>query len=999
MAAMPERRLSLAEGVEAGGGMEPPPTALRRRSLRPPPPQPQRKLSMLHSIGESDGRSARSDPSSGDPSFTLPSPPNDGGGSSSERSPLGDRRQSVDDGHAGRWQGSSGRRVSVGHENAGLAGGRRVSLSSLGAADERRQSVTGLEGTGSRRMSAVAGAPPGFNPGSRRDSFSAYMEDRADRRESIAGFGDLGRISESPCSSIQTSRAPSVLPSVAVSAAGSTCHSRRMSHCGFQPQAGPSYGCLDAAFAGRFGEPGSRRMSFSRGMSISAAGGSCSRRESTAASRRGSLSFDAMSGLAALHRVQEERRWAAACTIQRCVRGKKSRANIDMWMGAVRKLRDSFIDERAVRAGVASNPMYSDANLAARDALRENETVLEALEDAWVACRNASGRPDATGLNQEEYFIMSRKIYLATKSMDGDADVSVDDVQEAAEEDWLEDSQGADELSEEALKNCWFQLADVHTESIEAVDYARWIRTVVAEMIVDRADQREFDDDDKLPVDEIDCWRADSDMLEAIRIGAGLGVKSFRSRSQRWYLEYEPSALQPSPKPKARRVSGERLPGDGTPKVPARRSSVGARQSSIAEEPPKPRHSITEQTGSGQGSIKSQHDEPQARPASAAAGSESAALPGRPPSADAAATIDAPATAPMPSRGSKAPSGPGSGRPSRPGSASLDAELADDDGGASFNASRRSTLQVEPLIPGRERENSFSRRLTVSSADDFTPGQLLRQAGAVATPPGGSRPDSSGPSPRNRRSIDSPGALVDAVLTVGAWKRHLGEVHETGSPGSSPSNSASPSFQRSGLGLDLAGAPKADPADWLRPITPREARPWSRLAAEGRPATTPGRPWSFAEQARATHGRPQRWTDAEPVRLTTELSPRTNFGSQLLEVRMACNRLVREVSAHCTKISRDTDWPVVEVDVWFGSHEVPLSMAVLYGSAAMRMSASELAARLTGCVKAGLPYAERMAVYSKLVYPIMPKERAAAHSPRPGPSLSPSFRQSVMSGI
>ena len=94
---------------------------------------------------------------------------------------------------------------------------------------------------------------------------------------------------------------------------------------------------------------------------------------------------------------------------------------------------------------------------------------------------------------------------------------------------------------------------------------------------------------------------------------------------------------------------------------------------------------------------------------------------------------------------------------------------------------------------------------------------------------------------------------------------------------------------------------------------------------------------------------------------------------------------------------------MVEVDVWFGSHEVPLSMAVLYGSAAMRMSASELAARLTGCVKAGLPYAERMAVYSKLVYPIMPKEQirdpAAAHSPRPGPSLSPSFRQSVMSGI
>ena len=68
--------------------------------------------------------------------------------------------------------------------------------------------------------------------------------------------------------------------------------------------------------------------------------------------------------------------------------------------------------------------------------------------------------------------------------------VSVGDFDEAVEEDWEADSGGADELSEEAFKSCWFQLADVQTDSIDGAEYAEWIRSMIKQMTMSAHKQK-----------------------------------------------------------------------------------------------------------------------------------------------------------------------------------------------------------------------------------------------------------------------------------------------------------------------------------------------------------------------------------------------------------------------------------------------------------------------------------------------------------------------------
>ena len=137
------------------------------------------------------------------------------------------------------------------------------------------------------------------------------------------------------------------------------------------------------------------------------------------------------------------------------------------------------MDDRALKAGAADSPLYTDTALAARDALRSTTEVEASLAAAWAACRACVGRPDATGLTQNEYKTMTRKMYLVIKLKETDAELDVADAEQAAKEDWLADSQGRDEISEEDFKRCWFELADVNTESISAAAYASFVDDVV----------------------------------------------------------------------------------------------------------------------------------------------------------------------------------------------------------------------------------------------------------------------------------------------------------------------------------------------------------------------------------------------------------------------------------------------------------------------------------------------------------------------------------------
>ena len=93
---------------------------------------------------------------------------------------------------------------------------------------------------------------------------------------------------------------------------------------------------------------------------------------------------------------------------------------------------------------------------------------------------------------------------------------------EAAEDDWVADSGGGHQLSEEAFKKCWFQLADVHCDRIDAGEYADWIREVIMEMTMSTKAQESIDEfvtPDM--IEEIEAWRWPCNFIFAEYLCAG----------------------------------------------------------------------------------------------------------------------------------------------------------------------------------------------------------------------------------------------------------------------------------------------------------------------------------------------------------------------------------------------------------------------------------------------------------------------------------------------
>jgi len=74
---------------------------------------------------------------------------------------------------------------------------------------------------------------------------------------------------------------------------------------------------------------------------------------------------------------------------------------------------------------------------------------------------------------------MSRRLYLilaATSSKHrASAMASADDWRRVAEDDFINDSAGKDYLSRADFDRCWFQLADLHTKTVDAETYAAWV--------------------------------------------------------------------------------------------------------------------------------------------------------------------------------------------------------------------------------------------------------------------------------------------------------------------------------------------------------------------------------------------------------------------------------------------------------------------------------------------------------------------------------------------
>ena len=152
--------------------------------------------------------------------------------------------------------------------------------------------------------------------------------------------------------------------------------------------------------------------------------------------------------LAELDRVPTEQREQAARCIQRCARSFKSRRMFP----SMDKLRALFMDEKAIQAGAKESKWYQPAALAIRESLRSAPEVVGALSDAWEACAAASSSPQ--GLTFPVYSVMCRKMYLAAKLEDAEGQVDPEECMEHMKEDWEEDTDGADLLTEPLFNRC-----------------------------------------------------------------------------------------------------------------------------------------------------------------------------------------------------------------------------------------------------------------------------------------------------------------------------------------------------------------------------------------------------------------------------------------------------------------------------------------------------------------------------------------------------------------
>ena len=78
----------------------------------------------------------------------------------------------------------------------------------------------------------------------------------------------------------------------------------------------------------------------------------------------------------------------------------------------------------------------------------------------------------------------------------------------------------------------WFQLADINLDTVGADEYAEWLRHTIGVITY-------FDEDLGKR-----RWRPDSDLLERVRIGAGLSNKAFREAASSLIS----AATSPSPR-------------------------------------------------------------------------------------------------------------------------------------------------------------------------------------------------------------------------------------------------------------------------------------------------------------------------------------------------------------------------------------------------------------------------------------------------------------------
>ena len=116
-----------------------------------------------------------------------------------------------------------------------------------------------------------------------------------------------------------------------------------------------------------------------------------------------------------------------------------------------------------------SAEFYTEESLLHRLSLMKHPAVRVALDKLWSAANFDDS--DAV-IDKKEYLVMHRKLALAL-----DPTVHPAEWEVAVQDDWLRDVDGMEEtgIDREKFDWCWFELADLWTESMEAETYANFL--------------------------------------------------------------------------------------------------------------------------------------------------------------------------------------------------------------------------------------------------------------------------------------------------------------------------------------------------------------------------------------------------------------------------------------------------------------------------------------------------------------------------------------------
>ena len=126
---------------------------------------------------------------------------------------------------------------------------------------------------------------------------------------------------------------------------------------------------------------------------------------------------------------------------------------------------------KAEKALVAD--FFSEHNVRMRVRLLADPDVSKALDTIWDAAdADGSGK-----LERAEYLQMHRKLCLAL-----DPGTQPRKALNKAREDWVRDSEGKTGLDKERFTRCWFELADMYTDSIEPRVYVEFLTSTMRDL-------------------------------------------------------------------------------------------------------------------------------------------------------------------------------------------------------------------------------------------------------------------------------------------------------------------------------------------------------------------------------------------------------------------------------------------------------------------------------------------------------------------------------------